>query len=116
MSPERRGSLSRDDAGKKRPPLVEHYHVERNHQGLGNVIPFPSRASAQFEGLPAPEAWRSAQFLREKGRVNARFEIWDSTGNRASQHGELMSEQGDLGEQRSRATSPRQARAASTGL
>jgi putative transposase len=22
---------------------VEHYHAERNHQGLGNVIPFPSR-------------------------------------------------------------------------
>jgi putative transposase len=30
--------------------FVEHYHVERNHQGLGNVIPFPSRASPQFEG------------------------------------------------------------------
>jgi len=23
---------------------VEHYHSERNHQGLGNVIPFPARA------------------------------------------------------------------------
>ena len=22
--------------------FVEHYHFERNHQGLGNVIPFPS--------------------------------------------------------------------------
>ena len=22
--------------------FVEHYHAERNHQGLGNVIPFPS--------------------------------------------------------------------------
>jgi putative transposase len=22
--------------------FVEHYHSERNHQGLGNVIPFPS--------------------------------------------------------------------------
>ncbi len=21
--------------------FVEHYHAERNHQGLGNVIPFP---------------------------------------------------------------------------
>jgi putative transposase len=28
--------------------FVEHYHTERNHQGLGNVIPFPSR------GAPAP--------------------------------------------------------------
>jgi transposase InsO family protein len=26
--------------------FVEHYHAERNHQGLGNVIPFPSRDSA----------------------------------------------------------------------
>jgi putative transposase len=22
--------------------FVDHYHVERNHQGLGNVIPFPA--------------------------------------------------------------------------
>jgi hypothetical protein len=27
--------------------FVEHYHSERNHQGLGNVIPFPSA------GIPA---------------------------------------------------------------
>jgi hypothetical protein len=26
--------------------FMEHYHAERNHQGLGNVIPFPSRDSA----------------------------------------------------------------------
>jgi putative transposase len=26
--------------------FVEHYHSERNHQGLGNVIPFPSRGAA----------------------------------------------------------------------
>jgi transposase InsO family protein len=25
--------------------FVEHYHAERNHQGLANVIPFPSRDS-----------------------------------------------------------------------
>jgi transposase InsO family protein len=25
--------------------FVEHYHAERNHQGLDNVIPFPSRRS-----------------------------------------------------------------------
>ena len=25
--------------------FVEHYHAERNHQGLGDVIPFPSRGS-----------------------------------------------------------------------
>ena len=29
--------------------FVEHYHSERNHQGLGNVIPFPAR-SPPFEG------------------------------------------------------------------
>jgi putative transposase len=26
--------------------FVEHYHTERKHQGLGNVIPFPSRGAA----------------------------------------------------------------------
>ena len=26
--------------------FVEHYHAERNHQGLANIIPFPSRDSA----------------------------------------------------------------------
>jgi hypothetical protein len=30
--------------------FVEHYHAERNHQGLGNVIPFPSRTSPQVDG------------------------------------------------------------------
>jgi hypothetical protein len=30
--------------------FVEHYHVERNHQGLDNVIPFPARASPVVRG------------------------------------------------------------------
>jgi putative transposase len=30
--------------------FVEHYHAERNHQGLGNVIPFPSHDSASSIG------------------------------------------------------------------
>jgi putative transposase len=30
--------------------FVEHYHSERNHQGLGNVIPFPSRGAAALRG------------------------------------------------------------------
>lgn len=30
--------------------FVEHYHSERNHQGLGNVIPFPSRTSPTLRG------------------------------------------------------------------
>ena len=30
--------------------FVEHYHAERNHQGLGNVIPFPSRGSFNAVG------------------------------------------------------------------
>ncbi len=30
--------------------FAEHYHAERNHQGLGNVIPFPSRDSASPVG------------------------------------------------------------------
>jgi putative transposase len=30
--------------------FMEHYHAERNHQGLGNVIPFPSNASPAVGG------------------------------------------------------------------
>jgi transposase InsO family protein len=30
--------------------FVEHYHAERNHQGLGNVIPFPTRAPPSGTG------------------------------------------------------------------
>jgi transposase InsO family protein len=29
---------------------VEHYHDERNHQGLGNVIPLPSARPAPAKG------------------------------------------------------------------
>ena len=30
--------------------FVEHYHSERNHQGLGNVIPFPSPPATTIDG------------------------------------------------------------------
>jgi hypothetical protein len=30
--------------------FVEHYHAERNHQGLGNVVPFPSPDSVVAVG------------------------------------------------------------------
>ena len=30
--------------------FVDHYHSERNHQGLGNVIPFPTGASMIVTG------------------------------------------------------------------
>jgi transposase InsO family protein len=30
--------------------FVEHYHSERNHQGLGNAIPFPTPASIPTTG------------------------------------------------------------------
>ena len=30
--------------------FVDHYHAERNHQGLGNVIPFPSATSLNLRG------------------------------------------------------------------
>ena len=30
--------------------FVVHFHAERNHQGLGNVIPFPSRNAASPVG------------------------------------------------------------------
>jgi hypothetical protein len=50
--------------------FVEHYHVERNHQGLGNVIPFPSRASPQFEG-PVCRRQRLGGVLNFYGRKAA---------------------------------------------
>jgi putative transposase len=31
--------------------FVEHYHSERNHQGLGNVIPFPSAVTPSCGGI-----------------------------------------------------------------
>jgi putative transposase len=30
--------------------FVEHYHSEQNHQGLGNVIPFPSPPATTIDG------------------------------------------------------------------
>jgi hypothetical protein len=30
--------------------FVAHYHSERNHQGLGNVIPFPAPGSPDESG------------------------------------------------------------------
>jgi putative transposase len=30
--------------------FIAHYHTERNHQGLGNLIPFPSAASPAVGG------------------------------------------------------------------
>jgi putative transposase len=30
--------------------FIEHYHTERNHQGLGNVMPFPFAASPTVGG------------------------------------------------------------------
>ena len=30
--------------------FTEHYHHERNHQGLGNVIPFPRRGHMKYVG------------------------------------------------------------------
>ena len=51
--------------------FVEHYHAERNHQGLGNVIPFPSRDSASPVGrVCRARAERRALLLRAKRRVN----------------------------------------------
>ena len=29
---------------------IAHYHVERNHQGIGHVIPFPDQRGAKMEG------------------------------------------------------------------
>jgi transposase InsO family protein len=31
--------------------FVAHYHSERNHQGLGNVIPFPTHPLADARGI-----------------------------------------------------------------
>jgi hypothetical protein len=30
--------------------FVDHYHTERHHQGLGNVIPFPYRLARSLNG------------------------------------------------------------------
>ena len=54
--------------------FVEHYHAERNHQGLGNVIPFPARDSPSPLGRIRPNAEELggvlSPSLRAKRRVN----------------------------------------------
>jgi hypothetical protein len=52
--------------------FVEHYHAERNPQGLGNVIPFPSRDSASPVGRVGrrERLGRVLSFYEAKRRVN----------------------------------------------
>jgi hypothetical protein len=58
--------------------FVEHYHAERNHQGLGNVIPFrprPSSGSADAKGSVA-----YSPFTSETPRESGAIANWDNTG------------------------------------
>ena len=34
------------------PEYVEHYNTERNHQGIGNVIPMPARGAGEAGETP----------------------------------------------------------------
>ena len=61
--------------------FVAHYHSERNHQGLGNVIPFPSPSSLEVrDPICRRVRWWIAQLPSPKGRVNAPAEYRDTTG------------------------------------
>jgi putative transposase len=48
--------------------FVEHYHSERNHQGLGNLIPFPAR--------PSPDA---AGDIRRRERLGGLLNFYERT-------------------------------------
>ena len=60
--------------------FVEHYHAERNHQGLDNVIPFPSRHSAAPADANGSVACSPSTC--ETPRESRAIEIWDNTGKR----------------------------------
>jgi hypothetical protein len=60
--------------------FVEHYHAERNHQGLGNVIPFPSRDSASPVGRIGRRERLGASSSRDATRRGAAAERADSGG------------------------------------
>jgi hypothetical protein len=61
--------------------FVEHYHAKRNHQGLGNVIPFPSRDSPRPSAASADAKGSVAcsPFTCETPRESIPIEIWDHT-------------------------------------
>jgi hypothetical protein len=65
---------------------VAHYHVERNHQGLGNVL-IAGRPPMNTRGrIPKAETRRTAQLLRARRVMGSQtstrtsIEWWDSTG------------------------------------
>ena len=61
---------------------MDHYHGERNHQGLENrLIHGPARVIAPRNPLPRAARW-NAKFLLPQSRMNASFEILDNTGGR----------------------------------
>ena len=46
--------------------FVEHYHVERNHQGLDNVIPFPSAVTPSCGRIERRERLRGLLHFYER--------------------------------------------------
>ena len=65
--------------------FVEHYHRERNHQGLDNrLIAGTPVTDADGPRAAAPAAWRVAQFLRAGGVIVGSAEKWNITGLRTN--------------------------------
>jgi hypothetical protein len=75
--------------------FVEHYHAERNHQGLGNVIPFPSRHWASLVGRIGRRERLGGVLpsTRESPRDSAAIENWDTTGEQGLQRTRLLAPQ-----------------------
>jgi hypothetical protein len=60
--------------------FIEHYHTECNHQGLGNVIPFPSAASPPVGGrIRRRTAWADFSTSTNERQPEAYVEYWDTT-------------------------------------
>jgi hypothetical protein len=59
--------------------FVEHYHAERNHQGLSNVIPFPSADSTSPVGRIG-RLGGVLSFYKRNARESVAIENWDTTG------------------------------------
>ena len=52
---------------------VEHYNTERNHQGLGNVIPMPARGAGEAGGSPHPHrTWWGGRWRSPRSAARAR--------------------------------------------
>jgi hypothetical protein len=61
--------------------FVEHYHAERNHQGLGKLIPsLPAiRARLSAASADANASVACSLFTSEAPRKSGAIENWDNT-------------------------------------